>query len=123
MPRGKRSTPPAPDGRYTGKVTVKDVVAAPSPEASSIASAVVDAPPRKAMLVPISPARPRWEYRTLYSAEEGMCWKHAGDEIDFNDLGAEGWELVTIYPVGDAMHAPVYYAVFKREKSEHSMQM
>ena len=29
--------------------------------------------------------------------------------------GADGWELTAIYVAGDAMHAPVYVAVFKRE--------
>lgn len=74
----------------------------------------------------IAPTRPRWEYRTAvsedgrsyYMRDQGYYEGKPAVSIHFNNLGTEGWELVTIYPVGDAMRAPVYYAVFKREVRE-----
>lgn len=52
-------------------------------------------------------SRPIWEYHT-YTTDDGVFYLDA--------LGVQGWELVTIYRTGDAMHAPIYYAVFKRQK-------
>lgn len=74
-----------------------------------------DAPPVPTEKL-LTNTRPRWEYRAAAS-EDGLCYYDGkpATPVRFNDLGADGWELVTIYPVGDAMHAPVYYAVFKRE--------
>lgn len=67
----------------------------------------------------LTPARPRWEYRTLRSDDgQRPWWDTAGATafaVGFDEIGADGWELVTVYPVGDAIHAPVYCAVFKRE--------
>ena len=65
-----------------------------------------------------APIHPCWKYRVLRS-DEGSYWWLDGesaivDEV-FAKMGVWGWELVTIYPVGDAIHAPIYYAVFKRE--------
>ncbi len=34
---------------------------------------------------------------------------------ELDEHGANGWELVSIYRTGDAVEAPIYYAVFKRE--------
>jgi len=34
-----------------------------------------------------------------------------------NELGAQGWELISIYTDNDPMRSPTYYAVFKREVS------
>lgn len=45
----------------------------------------------------------RWEYMTL-SSERPLTVN------DFNQFGADGWELVSIYVRMDAVHA-----VFKRE--------
>lgn len=68
----------------------------------------------------ITPSRPAWEYRTMQSSDGLSPWFDVmggrnTTPCDLSALGTEGWELVTIYPVGDAMRAPVYYAVFKRE--------
>lgn len=56
-----------------------------------------------------TPVFVQWDYHTARS-EDGRMWAEP-----FASLGTQGWELVTIYPTGDAMHAPIYYAVFKRE--------
>lgn len=45
----------------------------------------------------------KWEYKTL-SSERPLS------ESDFNQFGADGWELVSVYVRMDAVHA-----VFKRE--------
>ena len=45
----------------------------------------------------------RWEYMTL-SSERSLS------KADYNILGADGWELVSVYVRMDAV-----YAVFKRE--------
>ena len=68
---------------------------------------------------PLALSRPCWEYRVEQS-ENGSRWAvqdtiYFDPQLAFNVLGAEGWELVTIYSTGDGHYAPVYYAVFKRE--------
>lgn len=69
--------------------------ATPRPDASPVPTAPLLVAPR-----------PRWEYHT-YTTNDGVFYLDA--------LGLQGWELVAIYPVGDALHAPIYYAVFKRQ--------
>ena len=52
---------------------------------------------------PNPPIARMWEYTTLNSERPLM-------RIEYNVLGAEGWELVAVYVRMDAVHA-----VFKRE--------
>ena len=48
---------------------------------------------------PFVPVEPRWEYRELI--RDGS---HAVSEAELNDLGAEGWELAGVAPVGSQVH-------------------
>ena len=116
MPRRKPPTTIKPDAvpvftseRYKGAVRVMS----PEPENSGASELL-------RLQALDTPARPRWEYRTFQSNDGPPCWFDTSEgqqePYALNDLGADGWELVTIYPVGDALHAPVYYAVFKRVK-------
>ena len=93
--RGAKAVPHDPGGRYIGKMAI---------------GGLGDPVP--------APAHPCWKYRVLRS-DEGSYWWLDGESAIVNEvfakMGALGWELVTIYPVGDAIHAPIYYAVFKRE--------
>ena len=50
---------------------------------------------------------PAWEY--LEAADSGFGWRYNSQPIDFDALGAEGWELVSAYA-----HEGSRYAVFKR---------
>ncbi|MEE9298269.1 MAG: DUF4177 domain-containing protein [Acidimicrobiia bacterium] len=51
----------------------------------------------------------RWEYRTIFG---GNSSSHAEEKI--NELGAEGWELVSVVPPADLAGEAVLY--LKREK-------
>lgn len=67
-------------------------------------------------------ARRGWEYcaaisedgQSYYLRDQSYYEGGPAVSVHFNDLGADGWEVAAIYFVGDAIHAPVYYAVFKR---------
>ena len=75
------------------------------PRARKAAAGIV----RQAPEGPLARVRPCWEYLTARS-DDGRMWAPP-----FAALGAEGWELIAVYKTGDAMYAPAYYAVFKRE--------
>lgn len=63
--------------------------------------------------MPMPPRHPAWAYRTLILADDG-AWYDGDARLTFNELGADGWELVTIYTTGEGGFAPRYHAVFKR---------
>lgn len=60
-------------------------------------------PPPPLALSNVTKKRRRWEYTTL-SAERPLT------AAQFDDYGADGWELISVYVRMDAVHA-----VFKRE--------
>ena len=60
-------------------------------------------PPLGTITAPAPKPRRRWEYTTL-SAERPLTAKQ------YEDYGADGWELVSVYVRMDTVHA-----VFKRE--------
>ena len=48
---------------------------------------------------PLVPVQPHWEYRELVREGSDLV-----SETELNALGAEGWELTGVAPVGDAVH-------------------
>ena len=68
---------------------------------------MTDTIPKRRGRPPVQPVAPvkarRWEYTTL-SAERPLTAKQ------YEDYGADGWELVSVYVRMDTVHA-----VFKRE--------
>ena len=60
---------------------------------------------------PKAAPRRKWEY-LQHRSENGFYVEQDGG---LDQFGADGWDLVAIYRTGDAMHAPIFYAVFKRE--------
>lgn len=71
----------------------------------------------------------RWEYRAISRQFEGTYWTVELDE-EFAELGRQGWELVTTYPVEELIRSIgpaeqfVYvhrcHFVFKRPYSDDS---
>jgi hypothetical protein len=55
--------------------------------------------------------RQRWEYRTLRPDREATRHEVADPEAELNDLGADGWELVTAV---DYSGGGTKYLVLKR---------
>lgn len=88
------------DGRYIGKASVAGADEPQSPVETA----------RQMISTPS-----KWEHCQLKSEDGAQYYGMGGIPATFNELGSDGWELVTVYPVADAHHAPVYYAVFKRE--------
>ena len=100
LARGARAAPHDLGGRYIGKVTI---------------GGLGDPVP--------APAHPAWEYRTVQSSDGRSPWFDVIAGLDatpceLDNIGALGWELVTIYSTGDGHYAPVYYAVFKRQTQD-----
>ena len=104
MPRARK--PLARSERYIAPVTIGDLG---TPESERVVRAPITHNQFEIEKAAALPGRPCWEYLTSRS-DDGRMWAPP-----FAALGAEGWELVAVYRTGDALYAPAYYAVFKRE--------